>query len=48
MSDQRQLDFSSPPNETVVKANKMVKAKTSFAKLEHRIIASLVAQIEHG
>ena len=48
MSSQRQLDFGPSPDGTVVKANKMVKAKTSFTKLEHRIVASLIAQIEHG
>jgi len=48
MSGQQQLDFTSSQDKTVVKANKMVKAKTSFTKLEHRIVASLIAQIEHG
>lgn len=48
MGDQQALDFDSPRDETVVKANKMVKAKTSFTKLEHRIVASLISQIEHG
>ena len=48
MGDQKALDFDSPPDETVVKANKMVKAKTSFTKLEHRIVATLISQIEHG
>lgn len=48
MSKQGQLDFDSSSKETVVKANRMVKAKTSFTKLEHRIVAALISQIERG
>jgi plasmid replication initiation protein len=32
--------------ETVVKSNRMVKAKTPFTKLEHRVVASLIGQID--
>ena len=46
MTKQGQLDFDSGVKETVVKANRMVKAKTSFTKLEHRIVAALISQIE--
>jgi hypothetical protein len=31
---------------TIVKSNRMVKAKTPFTKLEHRVVASLIAQID--
>lgn len=48
MTLQKHFDFDSSKDETVVKANRMVKAKTSFTKLEHRIVASLIAQIERG
>lgn len=48
MPKQGQLDFDSGAEETVVKANRMVKAKTSFTKLEHRIVAALISQIERG
>lgn len=48
MPKQGQLDFNSGAEETVVKANRMVKAKTSFTKLEHRIVAALISQIERG
>lgn len=46
MASQQHFDFDASEEGTVVKANKMVKAKTSFTKLEHRIVASLIAQIE--
>lgn len=49
MGMQQSLDIeSAPPGRTVVKANRMVKAKTSFTKLEHRIVAALIAQIDRG
>jgi plasmid replication initiation protein len=32
--------------ETVVKSNRLVKAKTPFTKLEHRVVASLISQID--
>ena len=36
----------SEDRKTVVKTNRMVKAKTPFTKLEHRVVASLIAQID--
>lgn len=48
MSRQGELNFDPGREETVVKANRMVKAKTSFTKLEHRIVAALISQIERG
>jgi len=46
MGTERQMDLTTATDGTVVKANKMVKAKTSFTKLEHRIVAALIAEIE--
>jgi Protein involved in initiation of plasmid replication len=37
---------ASEERKTVVKSNRMVKAKTPFTKLEHRVVASLIAQID--
>jgi len=49
MGTQQELDLEpEAPEDTVVKANRMVKAKTSFTKLEHRVVATLIAQIERG
>lgn len=43
-----QLSLEHPPKETVVKSNKLVKAKTPFTKLEHRVVAALIAQLRKG
>jgi plasmid replication initiation protein len=43
------VDENEPPTddrETVVKSNRMIKAKTPFTKLEHRVVASLISQID--
>jgi plasmid replication initiation protein len=43
------VDENEPPvegRETVVKSNRMIKAKTPFTKLEHRVVASLISQID--
>ncbi len=43
------VDPEAPPveeRETVVKSNRMIKAKTPFTKLEHRVVASLISQID--
>lgn len=43
------VDESEPSadgRETVVKSNRMIKAKTPFTKLEHRVVASLISQID--
>lgn len=42
----RQMEIECPPEETVVKSNQLVKAKTPFTKLEHRVVAALIAQLE--
>lgn len=44
----RQLQIDYPSNEEVVKANELVKAKTPFTKMEHRVVAALIAQLEKG
>lgn len=43
-----QLRLGSSPEETVVKSNQLIKAKTPFTKLEHRVVAALIAQLEKG
>ena len=43
------VENEEPPveeRETVVKSNRMIKAKTPFTKLEHRVVASLISQID--
>jgi plasmid replication initiation protein len=44
----QQLKITYPSEETVVKSNRLVKAKTPFSKLEHRVVAALIAQLEKG
>jgi plasmid replication initiation protein len=48
MTQQTQPEFDPSSEETVVKANRMVKAKTTFTKLEHRVVAALIAKLERG
>lgn len=41
-----QLEIESQEEEAVVKSNRLVKAKTPFTTLEHRIVAALIAQLD--
>lgn len=41
-----QLELPYPADELVVKSNRLVQARMSFTKLEHRIIAMLIAQLK--
>lgn len=41
-----QLEFSYSSDELVVKSNRLVQARMPFTKLEHRVIAMLIAQLE--
>lgn len=43
MSSQLEIDY---PKRFVVKSNRMVKAKAALSKLEHRVLAALIAEIE--
>ena len=42
----KEEELSEEGQQTVVKSNRMVKAKTPFTKLEHRVVASLISQID--
>lgn len=48
MSSSDRKGFSGLPNEMVVKSNRLVQARMSFTKPEHRIIAMLISQLKKG